>query len=70
MKWIKFSERWPKMEAEWDGLTDKVMVRSPALKQEREAMWHPTMQFWMLSDCTHPIQNCHFSTLNAEWLED
>lgn len=65
MTWIPFRERWPDRDT-----TAEVIIRSPQLTTDRLAGWNSFYGDWMLSDCTHPMQNCWFSKTDAEWLSD
>lgn len=75
MTWVKFSERWPTLSSESGILSgiasQEVIVRAPdQFEGDRRARYHHGSGNWLLSDCTHPMQNCAFSTSTAEWLED
>ena len=81
MKWIKFTERSPKVMMPVQTVPfaiegwnvpeeEEVIVRSSEFEGHRRAKWHPLWGGFIFSDCIHPQQNCLFSAMQAEWLED
>ncbi len=74
MKWIKFSDRWPKFTQ------DDIFVRGPQIGERKvkfqAALYpysctgnQPERFGFMFSDTSHPEQNVHVPMHELKWLE-